>query len=75
MFTAIGKVEVEHEAEYLALKQALIDEGFFTSDEEAEYICEVCGHVHKGKKAPGRCPLCGVEKEYFKKRCKDITIG
>jgi len=75
MFKAIGKVEVEHEAEYLALKQALLDEGFFKSDEEEEYVCEVCGYVHRGKKAPNKCPLCGVSKEYFKKKSKDITIG
>ncbi len=75
LFSAIAKVEVEHEAEYLALKQALIDEGFFESSEEEKYVCEVCGHVHRGKKAPGKCPLCGVDKEYFKKRSKDATIG
>jgi len=75
LFAAIGKVEVEHEAEYLALKQALIDEGFFESKEEEEWVCEVCGHVYRGKKAPGKCPLCGVDKEYFKKRAKDVTIG
>lgn len=75
LLTAIGKVEVEHEAEYLALKQALIDEGFFKSDEEEEWVCEVCGHVHRGKKPPGKCPLCGVDKEYFKKRAKDVTVG
>jgi len=75
MLKAIGKVEVEHEAEYLALKKALEDEGFFDSDEEEEWVCEVCGHVHRGKKAPGKCPLCGVDTEYFKKRSSDVTIG
>ncbi len=75
MFKAIGKVEVEHEKEYLELKEALIKEGFLESEEEEEWVCEVCGHVHRGKKAPGKCPLCGVEKEYFKKRCKDVTVG
>ncbi len=75
LFKAIGKVEVEHEAEYLALKAALEAEGFFESDEEEEYVCEVCGHVHRGKKAPGKCPLCGVDKEYFKKRSRDATVG
>lgn len=75
MFKAIGKVEVEHEKEYLALKQALMDEGFFDSEEEEEWVCEVCGHVHKGKKPPGACPLCRVEKEYFKKRNSDVTVG
>lgn len=75
MLTAIGKVEVEHEAEYLALKKVLEEEGFFAAEEEEEWVCEVCGHVHRGKKAPGKCPLCGVEKEYFKKRSADVTVG
>ena len=75
LFRAIGKVEVEHEAEYNALKQALEAEGFFNSDTEEEYICEVCGHVHRGKKAPNKCPLCGVGQEYLKKRCDDVTKG
>jgi rubrerythrin len=75
MFKAIGKVEVEHEKEYRELLEALEAEGFFESDEEEEWVCEVCGHVHKGKKAPGACPLCRVDKEYFKKRNKDVTVG
>lgn len=75
MLKAIGRVEVEHEAHYLALKQALIDDGFFDSSQEEEYVCEVCGHIHRGKKAPAKCPLCGVDKEYFKKRCDDVTVG
>ena len=75
LLNAIGKVEVEHEAEYLALKTALGEEGFFNSEDEEEYVCEICGHVHRGKKAPGKCPLCGVDKEYFKKRSKDVTVG
>ncbi len=75
MFKAIGKVEVEHEKEYLELKQELIDEGFLESEDEEEWVCEVCGHVHRGKKPPKQCPLCRVEKEYFKKRSKDVTVG
>lgn len=39
---AIGKVEVKHEREYLELKKML--------DEEETWVCEVCGHVHRGKK-------------------------
>lgn len=75
LFKAIGKVEVEHEKEYLALKAALEADGFFSSDEEEEWICEVCGHLHRGKKAPKGCPLCGVEQENFYKRSKDVTVG
>jgi len=75
LFRAIGKVEVEHEREYLELKAALDAEGFFDSEENEEYICEVCGHVHRGKKAPAACPLCKAGQEYFKKASDDITVG
>jgi desulfoferrodoxin-like iron-binding protein len=75
LFRAIGKVEVEHEREYLELKAALEAEGFFDSEKNEEWICEVCGHVHRGKKAPKACPLCKVGQEYFKKASEDITVG
>ena len=75
LFRAIGKVEVEHEREYLALKEALEAEGFFDSKNNEEYICEVCGHVHRGKKAPKACPLCKAGQEFFKKASEDITRG
>ena len=67
LFTAIGKVEVEHEREYLELIAMLDEEGFFESGEEDVWVCEVCGHVHRGKKAPGACPLCKASREYFKR--------
>ncbi|HEG0607726.1 TPA: rubrerythrin family protein [Campylobacter coli] len=67
LFTAIGKVEIEHEREYLALKKMLEEEEFFNSEVEELWVCEVCGHVHRGKKAPAACPLCKAPKEYFKR--------
>lgn len=67
LFEAIAKVEVEHEREYKALQDALKEEGFFESDEEEAWVCEVCGHVHRGQKAPKACPLCKVPQEYFKR--------
>ncbi|HEB9289399.1 TPA: rubrerythrin family protein [Campylobacter coli] len=67
LFTAIGKVEIEHEREYLALKKMLEEEEFFNSEVEELWVCEVCGHIHRGKKAPAACPLCKAPKEYFKR--------
>lgn len=67
LFNAIGKVEVEHEREYLELKKMLEDEGFFESKEEDVWVCGVCGHVHRGKKAPGACPVCKHPREHFKR--------
>ncbi|EDO6584713.1 rubrerythrin family protein [Campylobacter coli] len=67
LFTTIGKVEIEHEREYLALKKMLEEEEFFNSEVEELWVCEVCGHIHRGKKAPAACPLCKAPKEYFKR--------
>lgn len=67
LFKAIAKVEVEHEREYGELKAALVEEGFFESENEEVWVCEVCGHVHRGKKAPKSCPLCKVPQEHFKR--------
>ncbi|EAJ5741707.1 rubrerythrin family protein [Campylobacter coli] len=67
LFTAIGKVEIEHEREYLALKKMLEEEEFFNSEVEELWVCEVCGHIHRGKKAPAACPLCKAPKKYFKR--------
>lgn len=67
IFKAIGKVEVEHERKYLELKEYLQKEGFFESFEEEYWVCEICGHVHRGKKAPKACPLCKADREFFKR--------
>lgn len=67
LFNAIGKVEVEHEREYKALQDAMKEDGFFSDENEKIWVCEVCGHIHRGKKAPAACPLCKVPREYFKR--------
>ena len=72
LFNAIGKVEVEHEREYKALQDAMREDGFFSDEEEEIWVCEVCGHIHRGKRAPNACPLCKVGKEYFKRQCLEL---
>jgi len=64
LFTAIGKVEVEHEKMYKTLLERLNNDKEFESDEEEAWICEVCGHIHYGKKALEKCPVCKHPKEY-----------
>lgn len=66
LFAAIGKVEVEHENMYKELLERLKENQEFVSvDGEEEWICEVCGHVHRGKKPPKTCPVCKHPQEYF----------
>ncbi|GHS90041.1 rubrerythrin [Campylobacterota bacterium] len=66
LFTAIGKVEVEHEKKYLLLEKKLREQGFFASEDEEVWVCGDCGHVHRGKKAPGACPVCKASQAHFK---------
>ena len=64
LFTSIGKVEVEHEKMYQKLLDRLSSNHEFESNEEEAWICEVCGHIHYGKKALEKCPVCKHPKEY-----------
>ena len=65
LFTGIGKIEVEHEKMFRRLLERLESGSEHVSeDEEEEWFCEVCGHIHKGKKAPKVCPVCKHPQEY-----------
>jgi len=65
LFKKIGNVEVEHEKLFEELKKRLESGQEFQSDnEDEEWICEVCGHIHRGKKAPDTCPLCKHPQAY-----------
>jgi desulfoferrodoxin-like iron-binding protein len=65
LFTAIGKVEIEHEKMYKRLLERLNAGAEHLSDNEEEaWICEICGHVHYGKKALKVCPVCKHPQEY-----------
>lgn len=65
LFDGIGKIEIEHENMYRDLLARLeADAEHVSEDDEEEWICEVCGHVHRGKKALKVCPVCKHPQEY-----------
>ena len=65
LFKNIGKVEVEHEKMYKMLLARLEGgEEFVSENGDEAWICEVCGHIHYGKKALKVCPVCGHPQEY-----------
>jgi len=64
LFRGIGKIEIEHENMYKELLRRLEAGEEFESDEDEEWICEVCGHIHRGKKALKSCPVCKHPQEY-----------
>jgi rubrerythrin len=70
LFEAVAKIEKEHEERYLALLKQIKDKRVFESEESEIWICQECGHIHVGKKAPEKCPVCDHPKAYFQRRVK-----
>ncbi|MEK7653641.1 MAG: ferritin family protein, partial [Patescibacteria group bacterium] len=65
LFKEIAEVEEKHAERYNILADRLEQGKLFESDEEAEWKCLNCGYIHKGKSAPGRCPLCQKPQGYY----------
>jgi len=65
LFSGIGKIEVEHENMFKMLLERL-ERGaeHISENKEEAWICEVCGHIHYGKKALKNCPVCKHGQEY-----------
>ncbi|MDR1201012.1 MAG: rubrerythrin family protein [Tannerellaceae bacterium] len=61
----VAKVEQEHERRYLKLLENLKEGKVFEKDEEIEWQCRNCGFIHKGKKAPDKCPACDHPQAFF----------
>ena len=64
-FEMIAKVEAEHEIRYRKLLERVESDTFFERDGEIYWQCRNCGYVHKGKKAPGKCPACLHPQAFF----------
>lgn len=65
-FKAVADIEKMHEERYLALLKN-VEEGtvFEKEDAETEWECRNCGHIHKGPKALGVCPVCAHPQSFF----------
>lgn len=64
-FEQISKVEKEHEERYLKLLENLEKGMVFEKEGEVYWMCRNCGYIHKGKKAPAKCPACLHPQAYF----------
>ena len=65
LFEAVGKIEKEHEARYLALLNNVKGDLVFSKDGDRIWKCRNCGHIVIGKSAPEVCPVCAHPKAYF----------
>ncbi|HOZ37030.1 MAG TPA: rubrerythrin family protein [bacterium] len=65
LFQEILEVEEKHAERYRILGDRLEQGKLFEQEEEVEWKCLNCGYVHKGKSAPGKCPLCQKPQGYY----------
>ena len=71
LFELVAKIEKEHEERYLKLLANLKEGKVFEKEEEYEWKCDNCGHIHNGKKALEVCPVCDHPKAYFQINAKN----
>lgn len=62
---AIANAEAHHEERYKKLLAEVEANSVFEKQEEVEWVCRKCGHVHKGTTPPENCPSCGHPSSYF----------
>lgn len=65
LFRMVGAIEREHEERFRRLLAKVEAETVFTSEEEVEWKCRNCGHIHRGTSAPGICPVCDHKQSFF----------
>src|SRR3989339_726298 len=65
LFKEIAEVEKKHAERYTILADRLEADKLYESDAEIEWKCLNCGYIHKGKRAPQKCPLCQKPQGYY----------
>ena len=65
VFTAIAKVEKEHEQRFARLLDHVVNGSVFQRGEKIYWRCLECGHIHEGTSAPKACPVCLKPQAFF----------
>lgn len=71
LFEGVGEIEKHHEERYKALLKNIEENKVFARGEKKIWICQNCGYIYVGDKAPESCPVCNHPQAYFKLSCKD----
>lgn len=68
LFSAVAKIEKEHEERYLALLSNVEEGKVFKKEEKKVWVCRNCGHIVDSVGAPEKCPVCDHPQGYFELR-------
>ena len=66
----IADIEKTHGDRFGCFADLMDQNKLFREDNEIEWICLNCGHVHKGNSVPMMCPVCSHDQGYFIRRAK-----
>ena len=66
-FLQVAAIEKHHEERYLALLERLNTQTVFIDEDVIVWKCRNCGHIHVGKNAPEKCPVCDHPQSYFER--------
>ena len=65
VWDAISVAEVQHEATFRTLADNLASGRAFRRETDRVWRCINCGYIHRGSKAPDKCPACVRPANYF----------
>ena len=68
LFSAVAKIEKEHEERYKKLLENVENGLVFSKDGDRIWKCRNCGHIVIGKSAPEVCPVCNHPKSFFERK-------
>ncbi|MCL1820787.1 MAG: rubrerythrin family protein [Oscillospiraceae bacterium] len=71
LFEKVAAIEKHHEERYKKLLENLDKEAVFSKPEAVSWECMNCGHIHTGKDALEKCPVCAHPKAYFEVRAEN----
>ncbi len=71
LFSAVAKIEKEHEERYKKLLENVENGLVFSKDGDTIWKCRNCGHIVIGKQAPEVCPVCAHPKAYFEVKAEN----
>ena len=65
LFDGVSAIERQHEEKYLCLLEKVRSDKMFSEKQEVWWKCSNCGHKHKGKTPPEKCPVCSHPQAFF----------
>lgn len=65
VFAAIALIEKIHAERFRRYEKLLKKDELFTGDQNTQWLCLNCGHIHQGSEAPALCPVCRHDQGHF----------